>query len=133
MGYCYELKGEYAKAVAEYQAASAIPAFPITPNPILAVNNRAWVLATCPDAKVRDGAKAVELARQACERTDNLEGMYLDTLAAARAETGKFDEAVKAQEKALEDRSYAKRYGDEGRARLKLYQQQKPFRTEPPK
>jgi tetratricopeptide (TPR) repeat protein len=132
-GYCRELMGEFAKAVEDYQTAAAIPAFAITPSPTLAINNRAWVLATCPDAKVRDGAKAVELARKACERTDNLEGMYLDTLAAALAEAGQFDEAVKAQEKALEDRSYAKRYGDEGRARLKLYQQKKPFRTDPPK
>ena len=59
--------------------------------------------------------------------------MYLDTLAAAYAEAGKFDEAVKAQEKALEDKSYVRRYGEGGLKRLQLYKDKKPFRMEPVK
>lgn len=122
-GYTLELMGEYAKALEEYQKTSHV----------LAGNNIAWVLATCPDKLIRNGSEALRLAKIVCERTANREGMYLDTLAAAYAEAGKFDEAVKAQEKALEDKSYVIRYGEDGQKRLKLYQNKKPFRTEPVK
>jgi tetratricopeptide (TPR) repeat protein len=127
-GYVFELKGEYAKALEEYtRAADRKPGY------ALALNNAAWVRATCPDAAYRDGAKAVELATKACAATGHEDGMFLDTLAAAHAEAGRFADAVKAQEKALADPAYAKRYGDGGRERLKLYKQGKPFRTEPVK
>ena len=53
--------------------------------------------------------------------------MFLDTLAAAYAENGKFADAVKAQEKALEDKSYVIRFGEDGQKRLRLYQAKKPF------
>jgi tetratricopeptide (TPR) repeat protein len=125
-GYVYELKGDYGKALADYGVAEGR-------GLTLAVNNAAWVWATCPDAKFRDAKKAVELATKACESTGNEDGMYLDTLAAAYAEAGRFADAVKAQEKALADPAYAKRYGDGGRDRFKLYKQGKPFRTEPVK
>jgi len=127
-GYTFELKGEYAKALADYDQATQRPAVPV-----LAQNNKAWILATCPQSKFRDGAEAVKLMNAVCERTQNREGMYLDTLAAAYAEAGKFDDAVKAQEKALEDKYYAIRYGEGGRQRLQLYKDKKPFRTEPVK
>jgi hypothetical protein len=62
---------------------------------------------------------------------------YLDTLAAAFAEAGRFADAVKtqekAQEKALEDKSYVIRFGHDGHKRLQLYKDNKPFRTEPVK
>ena len=125
-GYAHELRGDFDKAIAEYKKA-------VTQGSVLAKNNLAWVRATCPNEKLRDWAEAVKLAKDICDATGNEEGMYLDTLAAAYAETGKFDEAVKAQELAHKDKSYDLAYGDEGRARLKLYKQKKPFRTEPPR
>ena len=54
----------------------------------------------------------------------------LDTLAAAYAETGDFDSAVKRQNKALEFAAYEKAVGDEGRARLQLYTGRKPYRDQ---
>lgn len=68
-----------------------------------------------------------------CDMTKDREGMFLDTLAAAYAEAGKFEEAVKAQEKALTDKSFALRYGEDARKRLRLYENKKPYRSEPVK
>ncbi len=65
-------------------------------------NCLAWLLATCPDASIRNGSKAVELARQAVELTGDKDPATLDTLAAAYAETGRFAEAVKTAQQALE-------------------------------
>ena len=126
IGFVHELKGDFEKAIVEYKKATDL-------GSVLAQNNLAWVYATCPDAKLRNGTEAVKVAKAICEATENMEGMYLDTLAAAYAETGKFDDAVKAQELAHKDKSYDTAYGDEGRARLKLYKQKKAFRTDPPK
>ncbi len=64
--------------------------------------HKAWILATSPDEKVRDGKKAVELAEQALQLSRWKQPEYWDTLAAAQAEAGQFKEAVESAEKALE-------------------------------
>jgi hypothetical protein len=61
----------------------------------------AWLLATYPDADVRDGAEAVRLAERACKLTDRRVPAFLATLAAAYAETGDFSRGVAAAEEAL--------------------------------
>lgn len=65
------------------------------------LNSLAWLLSTCPDDKVRDGARALELARKACALPGGGDFNGLDTLAAALAETGAFPEAIKEQEKVV--------------------------------
>ncbi len=65
-----------------------------------ALNDYAWLLATSPFAEVRNGPQAVTLAMQAVSRQRT--PSYLDTLAAAYAETGKFDRAVTTQREALD-------------------------------
>ncbi|MBP3957352.1 tetratricopeptide repeat protein [Gemmata sp. G18] len=127
-GWAYEMKGEYKRADADYAAVLAG-----TPDDALALNNSAWLRATCPSAEFRDGKAAVKFAKRACELTGNREGGFLDTLAAAHAEVDDFSAAVKAQELALTDRGYAKKCDEDAQKRLQLYKARKPFRTEPPK
>jgi tetratricopeptide (TPR) repeat protein len=121
----YKAKKEYDKAVADYQAVIRLD--PKDPD---AYDSLAWVLATCPDAKVRDGAKAVDCAGTACELTDAQSGYFMATLAAAFAEMGKYEQAVKWQKRALEFPRYDKEEGDKARQRLKLFEAGKPYREE---
>ena len=81
-----------------------------------------------PDAKVRDGKRAVEAATKACELTNYKNGGYLDTLAAAYAEVGDFDKAVEWQEKALKAGDIPVKDLDAARKRLELFKQKKAYR-----
>ncbi len=66
------------------------------------LNRLAWTLATDPQPALRDGRLALELARRACELTDWREPNLTDTLAAAHAELGQWDEAERVQRQAVE-------------------------------
>ena len=68
----------------------------------LVANTMAWLLATHPSSAVRNGREAVELAQQACQQTTFSNPNFLDTLAAAYAEAGKFAEAVAYANKAYD-------------------------------
>jgi tetratricopeptide (TPR) repeat protein len=89
--------GRADEAVTHYSAAIAVQ-----PANALFLNNLAWVLATCPNTEVRNGPKAVELA----EKAERLGGVgnpaILGTLAAAYAEAGRFTEALRTAQHALE-------------------------------
>ena len=75
------------------------------------------------------GGDARKTIDQVCKEIEWKCGWHLDILAAAYAEEGKFDEAVRYENEALEDPAYQKApAGDEFRQRLELYKQQKPFR-----
>lgn len=90
----------------------------------------ARVRATSPDAKLRDGKKAVESAERAVGMVKYKDGRFLDTLAAAYAEVGDFDKAVATQQKAFDDVDFLRDEGDGARKRLELYRAKKPFRDE---
>lgn len=66
------------------------------------MNNLAWILATSRDPSVRDGAEALRLAKLACESDGGENPFYLDTLAAAYAELGRYDDALATIQKARE-------------------------------
>jgi hypothetical protein len=61
----------------------------------------AWLFATYPDSRSRDGAEAVRLAEHACDLTGRKIPALLDTLAAAYAEAGDFSRAISTAEEAL--------------------------------
>ena len=65
------------------------------------LNALAWRHATAAFAGLRDGANAIELATEACEQTRWKSAEYIDTLAAAYAETGNFEGAVQFERRAL--------------------------------
>ncbi len=89
--------GKRGEAIADFEKAAAQH-----PKDVTSLNNLAWLLATAPEDKLRDGKRAVTLATQACELTEYKEDYILSTLAAAYAETGDFDNAQKWSGKAVE-------------------------------
>ena len=89
--------GKQAEAIADYEKA-----IKLEPKEEGVLNNLAWVLATSPDAKLRDGKRAIQLATQACELSDYKLAYILSTLAAAYAESGDFQKAIQWSSKAVE-------------------------------
>ena len=67
-----------------------------------ALEKLAWFLATCPDARYRNGPLALQHAKRACELTQRESALHLEALAAAYAEVGNFEEAVRLQTRAVE-------------------------------
>ena len=88
----------------------------------------ARLLATSPDAAVRDGERAVELARSVVDEQPALD--HLETLAMAMAEAGHFEEAVSWQQRALErERETGGGNSPQRLDRLRLYQARQPLRA----
>lgn len=118
------------------------------------VNLRGWIRATCPDASARNGRLAVADAQRACSLSNWSESWIIDTLAAACAEAGDYNNAVRYEQQAI-DRFQSEASGvnrqttkaDEKerqtttdlvakslrnyQERLRLYQLHRPLRTQP--
>jgi serine/threonine protein kinase/WD40 repeat protein len=86
--------GQWAGAVAAYSKA-----LELCPGDARTHNNLAWLLATCPDPKLRDGGRAVKLARRAVELAPK-EGEYWNTLGVAQYRAKDWTAAVEALTKA---------------------------------
>jgi len=122
-------KGQFEEAVAHYQRA-----LELRPDYPGACNNLAWVLATSPQSAIRNGARAVQLARQANQLAGGGSLVILRTLAAAYAEAGRFPEAIETASQALQlataqDNSA---WAETLRKESRLYQAATPLRDPPP-
>ena len=91
---------------------------------------RPWLRATGPNAPLRNGEEAIELARFACEKTQYKSPAPIDALAAAYAEVGQFQPATVLARKAfdLAKASGQNELASDILARIALYQSAKPFR-----
>jgi tetratricopeptide (TPR) repeat protein len=129
LAFCLLKLGEKEAARRHYQEA-----FKIDPTWYQKANRKAWIQATHPDARMRDGQSALELAQQACAANESRNPEFLDTLAAALAEQGHFDQAVATAGQAL---ALASANGQTAlaqalKARIATYQSKQPFRSSNP-
>jgi tetratricopeptide (TPR) repeat protein len=117
--------GRAAEALAQYREALRHE-----PDSARALHRAARLLATHPDPTLRDGAEAVELAGRAAELTGFGRPLVLDTLAAAHAEAGRFDDALAIARQALELARQAGQHDlvDLLQQRIELYQAGQPLR-----
>jgi tetratricopeptide (TPR) repeat protein len=99
-----------AEAIAAYK--EALVASPDLPE---ALNGAAWVYATATDASLRNGGEAVRLAERATQLSGDTNPQILDTLGAAYAEVGRFEDALRIAGKMS---ALAKATGDTNSGRL---------------
>ena len=124
--FAYSAKGEFEKAIADYTEAIRLDRFSYPAH-----NGLAWLRATCPKAHLRDGGEAIAEATKACELRHWASPNEVDTLAAALAEDGEYEQAVSWQTKALQMAGLTEVTRAEMQRRLALYQQRQPFHEQP--
>jgi protein O-mannosyl-transferase len=128
LGYALLQKGRVNEAIAHFQKALEIqPDFALAHDGLV---RAAWVLVTSPQASVRNGARAVELAQQAERLSGGRNPDILGTLAAAYAEAGRFPEAVTTAQRAarLANAQNDTALADALQGQLRLYQTGSPLR-----
>lgn len=113
--------GKQVEAVADYEKA-----FKDLSKDSGFLNNFAWVLATSPDEKLRDGKRAVKMATEASELTEYKQAHILSTLAAAYAESGDFDNAIKWSIKSAEIGT--EEHAEDFKKELATYKAHEPYR-----
>jgi len=125
LGKVFANQGKIKEAILNYRKALSFS--PYMPEILY---NLSWILACHVDEKYRNGKEAVQLAETLCKITQYKQPLAFDALAAAYAETGRFEEAVLTAQKALK---LALLYGPEELApnlkkRLRLFQAGHPYR-----
>jgi tetratricopeptide (TPR) repeat protein len=128
LGVAWQTQRNFGAAITEYQKV-----LELYPGHLPARLNLAWLLATCPEASIRNGPRAVELARPAVQLAGTASPQVFDTLAAAYAEAGRFSEAVQAARQAC-DLAGAQPEGPLASAilaRLRLYEANTPYHEKP--
>lgn len=124
-GIAYFAKGNYRAAASDFEKAARL-----SPSDYDAAQNLAWFQATCPEDSLRNGKEALETSLRLCGRTHWQDSDAVDTLAAAYAETGDFDNAVKYQTQALNMRGVHAFKRKRMQERLELYRQHKRYRQQ---
>ena len=102
----------------------------LRPDWLDGLNWSAWIMATSSDAALRDGRRALEFAERVCRASAYGNAAALDTLAAAHAECGQFEQAVQFAQKALAvtPPDQQATMGEQIRQRLELYRRGEPYR-----
>ena len=118
-----ERQGRDREAAAAYRRALAL-----APGDAATLGRLASLLATSRDPAARDGTAAIELARRACRATEYRSATLLDVLAAALAESGRFDEAIAAARQAVQLAAAVSRQSATFRDHLELYLDGRPLR-----
>ena len=120
--------GQARQAVAAYRKAMELG-----PERFEVPNNLAWLFATHPDAEVRNGAEAVRLAESAVKLGGRQHAFLLGTLAAAYAEAGRFPDAIKTAEEAIElaTKNGQEELATKNRELLAAYREGRPWRDDP--
>lgn len=124
----YWATGDADKAIADFTESVRL-----NPDSPAAHNGLAWALATAPKAELRDGRRALTHATKSCELTQFKNPYSLSTLAAAHAELGEFDEALRRHNQATALPDYPKDKLGRANQRRKLYEQKMPYRELVPK
>lgn len=93
-----------------------------------ALDTRAWIRATCPDPSLRNGKVAIADATKACNMIKWQSAGMIDTLAAAYAESGDYDSAIRYQEKAMNTPG-AGQNSRELQDHMALFEQHRPVRS----
>jgi tetratricopeptide (TPR) repeat protein len=125
LGLAYSQNGEMKEGMAEYEKA-----LEINPQFADAQNNLAWALATSPDAGLRNGNKAIELAELADQLFKGKNPNIIGTLAAAYAEAWRFSKAATTAERAIRLATAQKNTGmvDALQIQIKSFRAGFPFR-----
>jgi Flp pilus assembly protein TadD len=125
LGYLCSLNNQPRDAIMHYRKSLSI-----TPSQPVVLNNLAWLLATLPDDSLRNGKEAVELAEKANVLTGGKNVIILGTLAAAYAESNRFNDAIATAQKAIQlaELTNQKEFAEKNAKLLKLYSESKPYR-----
>jgi Flp pilus assembly protein TadD len=125
LGFAFLRQGQANQAAANFQKA-----LELQPDNVEALKYLAWILATCPEASLRNGAEAVELAQQADQLSGGNNPAILATLAAAQAEVGHFSDGLATAQKAsvLATAQTNMAVVNALRNQIKFYQAGSPFR-----
>lgn len=128
LGAALMLKGDTADAIAPLQRAVELQ-----PDSVGLLANLAWLLATSPQASIRNGPHAVELAEHAAKISGETDPKVLSVLGAAYAETARYPDAIKTAAAALQLAQQQTNSQLAGliRKELSLYQAGQPFRDVP--
>jgi len=122
-GDAYQSLGMWELAAADFRRA-----IDLDPKSSRAYQSAAWLMATCPDNRYRNVQLAVQAANRAVSLLKQSDYRYLDTLAAAQANAGQFDEAKTTLANAIDSAPQSDL--PTLRKRLELYNAQQPYRQD---
>ena len=123
------MQRNFAEALRYYREALRLkPRIALGDHSYLWASNLAWILATNPDPRLRDGAEALHWAKQACDAGGYQQPDLVSTLAAAYAESGNFAEAIKLSEKLIASPGTPAKLIELTNNRLKFYKASRPLR-----